>query len=62
MTRNELEMEIQTNLMEHEKNTARSYLNKLTPYDNNELVDDFQQDRLDELANKLFDTSKSGLE
>ena len=63
MQRNDLEMEIYSNLMESEKNGKRQYLSKIVPFTNTEITEnDFDYDRLSEISTKLFDLSKTGLE
>ena len=41
MQRNDLEMEIYSNLMESEKNGSRKYLNKIVPFTNTEITDNY---------------------
>ena len=44
MPKDQLEMEIQTNLMEHDSNNQRKYLSKIRPYETKEITEEFDQD------------------
>ena len=63
MKRDELEMEIYSNLMELENNGSRKQLSKIEPFDDKEIADvNIEYDQLSEISTKLFAMNKPGIE
>ena len=63
MQRDELEMEIYSNLMELENNGSRKQLSLIQPFENKEIGEvNKEYDQLSEISTKLFATNKPGNE
>ena len=63
MKRDELEMEIYSNLMELENNGSRKQLSKIEPFEDKEIADvNIEYDQLSEISAKLFAMNKPGNE
>ena len=63
MKRDELEMEIYSNLMELENNGSRKQLSLIQPFENKEIGEvNKEYDQLSEISTKLFATNKPGNE
>ena len=63
MKRDELEMEIYSNLMELENNGSRKQLSKIEPFEDKEIADvNIEYDQLSEISTKLFAMNKPGIE